>query len=78
MPVSNGTDSTMKIREWESKQKFKNPIPIVAVTGNARADQMQEYLAAGMQAVVVKPFRQDEIVKVLEEMKQMRSRCILK
>ncbi|KAJ3290486.1 hypothetical protein HDU79_003195 [Rhizoclosmatium sp. JEL0117] len=78
MPVSNGTDSTMKIREWESKQKFKNPIPIVAVTGNARTDQMQEYLGAGMQAVVVKPFRQDEIVKVLEEMKQMRSRCILK
>lgn len=41
-------------------------VPVVAVTANARAEQIQQALEAGMDEVMTKPFRITELVPVIE------------
>lgn len=48
MPVMDGLTCTRKIRELEREGKFKCHVPIIAVTANARAEQIQTALDAGM------------------------------
>ncbi|KAJ3071763.1 hypothetical protein HDU98_004814 [Podochytrium sp. JEL0797] len=70
MPVLDGKQAAIQIREWDAVQKFPFFMPIVAVTANARKEQVQEYLAVGMQAVIIKPYKKEEILECLEHMKQ--------
>ncbi|KAI9332066.1 hypothetical protein BDR26DRAFT_869594 [Obelidium mucronatum] len=60
MPVMDGKEATAKIREMET-EKIRSRTPIVGVTGNARNEQIQALLAAAMDNVVVKPFKQQDI-----------------
>ena len=48
MPVMNGLQATTRIREWEQENKLSGHVPIIAVTANARAEQIATLLAAGM------------------------------
>jgi CheY-like chemotaxis protein len=48
MPVMDGLTCTKKIRELESEGKLTGHVPIIAVTANARAEQVQTALDAGM------------------------------
>lgn len=52
MPVMNGLEATRAIRA--SKQDWRS-IPIVGLTANAFAEQVSEYLAAGMNGCISKP-----------------------
>jgi signal transduction histidine kinase/CheY-like chemotaxis protein len=54
MPVMDGVDATREIRARELGQGRRRT-PIIAVTANAMPHQVSEYLAAGMDAVAVKP-----------------------
>ncbi|KAJ3278944.1 hypothetical protein HDU76_009686, partial [Blyttiomyces sp. JEL0837] len=74
MPIMNGLDATLEIRKWE-KQRMEVDggggggdggcrIPIVAVTGNARSEQVELYLKSGMQAVLVKPYTKDGLMEL--------------
>ncbi|KAJ3111240.1 hypothetical protein HK100_002759 [Physocladia obscura] len=59
MPVLNGQESVAKIREFESS--INEPaVPIVAVTGNARTEQGNEAISAGMNDILLKPFTRDQ------------------
>ncbi|KAF2127897.1 hypothetical protein P153DRAFT_294020 [Dothidotthia symphoricarpi CBS 119687] len=68
MPVMDGLQCTNKIRELESKGMLRAHVPIIAVTANARSEQIATLLGAGMDDVVSKPFRIGELIPKIEEL----------
>lgn len=47
-PVMDGLTCTRKIREMEKAGSFSRHVPVIAVTANARSEQIQTALDAGM------------------------------
>lgn len=68
MPVMDGLACTSKIRDMERRGELRRHVPIIAVTANARSEQIATLLAAGMDDVVSKPFRIGELVPKIEEL----------
>ena len=66
MPVMDGLQCTRAIRELEQAEKLRGHVPIIAVTANARSEQIATLLAAGMDDVVSKPFRIGELIPKIE------------
>jgi signal transduction histidine kinase len=60
MPVMNGVDLTIAIRLHADLVKCN--IPILGVTANVLADDQKEYLIAGMNDLVFKPFSEKELI----------------
>lgn len=57
MPEMNGLQAARAIRTWEGGLgESCAPVPIIALTADARDDTLQEVLEAGMDACVRKPF----------------------
>ena len=54
MPEMSGVDATQAIRRMEA-EKGLGRTPILAVTANVMTHQLNEYMAAGMDAVIAKP-----------------------
>ena len=65
MPEMNGVEATMAIRRREA-ESGRGRTPIVAVTANAMAHQLADYLAAGMDGVVAKPVEITNLFSVME------------
>ena len=59
MPVMDGVEATVKIRELEGAY-YKN-VPIIALTADAIAGDREKFLAAGMNDMVAKPIQIKEI-----------------
>jgi len=68
MPVMDGLTCARKIREFELDGSIVRHVPIIAVTANARMEQIQTALAAGMDDVMPKPFRIPELIPKIEEL----------
>lgn len=51
----DGLTATRKIREYEAQGKLRGHIPIIAVTANARSEQIQTALDAGMVSLAAFP-----------------------
>ncbi|KAK6435847.1 hypothetical protein LTR95_007970 [Oleoguttula sp. CCFEE 5521] len=68
MPVMDGLTCTRRIRELEREGKLRGHVPIIAVTANARSEQIKTALDAGMDDVVSKPFRIPELIPKIEEL----------
>lgn len=51
MPVMNGLTAARRIRDLQGEGLLTKHIPIIAVTANARKEQIDTYLAAGMVCV---------------------------
>lgn len=67
MPVQDGLTCTRHIREMEAQGRIRGGrIPIIAVSANARAEQVQEAREAGCDGVLVKPFRMHELLAKME------------
>ncbi len=65
MPVMDGFDATVAIRE---KEKAKGGhIPIIALTALAFKEDKQKCIDAGMDGYVTKPIRRKELLKALKE-----------
>ena len=60
MPVMDGLEASRKIRALEDPKLSK--IPILAMTANAFASDVQEALDAGMNDHIPKPFRKEELI----------------
>ena len=65
MPVMNGYEATKKIRE--SNHVRGKTIPIIAMTANAYAEDVQKSLDAGMNEHIAKPISLEVMGKVLEK-----------
>lgn len=63
MPVMDGLEATRKIRSM--KETDLANIPIIAMTANAFASDVQDCLDAGMNAHVPKPFRKEELITTI-------------
>ncbi len=62
MPVMNGIEATMKIRELNLEY-----VPIIAVTANALKGDKEKFLEAGMDDYISKPIVHDEFVQILNK-----------
>ena len=65
MPVMDGLEATRKIRALEDKRLAG--IPIIAMTANAFASDVQDTLDAGMNAHISKPFRKEDLITAINE-----------
>ena len=65
MPVVDGLTATRRIREAEAASG-RDRTPIIALTANAMAHQMQACLAAGMDGHVAKPIEAARLFEALE------------
>jgi CheY-like chemotaxis protein len=68
MPKMDGLTATREIRTWEQQGKISNHIPIIAVSANARQEQRELAIKAGMDDSVAKPFRIAELVPKIERL----------
>jgi CheY-like chemotaxis protein len=68
MPVMDGLEATRRIRALEGGDAVK----IVALTASVFAEQRGEMLAAGMDDILHKPFRPEEIFGCLERLLGVR------
>jgi signal transduction histidine kinase len=66
MPEMDGVAATRAIRTAEAASG-RSRTPILAVTANAMAHQLDEYVAAGMDGLVAKPIEIAKLQAVLEE-----------
>lgn len=64
MPVMNGLQATINIREYEKINKLKE-IKIIAMTANVLEEDIQEYFDNGMDGYLNKPFRKNDLKKIL-------------
>lgn len=62
MPVMDGLGAVRRIRQLESKGDITNHVPVIAITANARPEQVAIALEAGMDEVVTKPFLVRDLV----------------
>lgn len=70
MPIQDGLTCTRNIRELERAGKIDGGrIPIIAVSANARMEQILEAKEAGCDDVLVKPYRMPELLE--------RMRCVM-
>jgi PAS domain S-box-containing protein len=65
MPMRNGYDTTMDIRNLE-KQTGKH-VPIIAMTANAMVGDREKCLRVGMNEYISKPINSDELKEVLSQ-----------
>ena len=64
MPEMNGYEATKAIRAMNDRPDGKN-IPIIAMTANSFAEDVQVSLDAGMNAHLSKPIVMDEVIKTI-------------
>lgn len=62
MPTMDGLTCIKQIREHQVNGKIIRHVPVIAVTANARSEQISVAIEAGMDTVVVKPFRIPELI----------------
>ena len=65
MPVMNGLDATKKIREYEKANPGVKRVKIIALTANALESDVKMYLQEGLDNVLTKPFKRDDLKKIL-------------
>lgn len=68
MPTMDGLTCIRHIREKQSSGEILGHIPVIAVTANARSEQINSAIAAGMDEVVTKPFRIPELVPQMRKL----------
>ncbi|KAL6713834.1 hypothetical protein ACLMJK_008328 [Lecanora helva] len=66
MPIMDGLTCTREIRKLEEQGDVTSHVPIIAVTANARSEQIHTALDAGMDDVVSKPFRIVDLIPKIE------------
>jgi signal transduction histidine kinase/CheY-like chemotaxis protein len=68
MPDLNGIEATRQIRAAEKVAERPDPLPILALTANAHAEDREDCLAAGMSGFLPKPFDITDLEEVIAEM----------
>ena len=67
MPVLDGIKATKKIREIEELKKTGESVPIIGTTAYAAPGAREQFIKAGMNEVLFKPFNPSEIKALIKE-----------
>ncbi|KAK7535176.1 uncharacterized protein J3D65DRAFT_630348 [Phyllosticta citribraziliensis] len=68
MPVMDGLTCVRHIRHMQGTRSLTRHVPVIAVTANARSEQISRAMKAGMDLVVTKPFRILELLPLMDEL----------
>lgn len=68
MPVMDGIECVKMIRNLQREGRIREHVPIIAVTANARKDQILRSLEVGMDDVTTKPYRINDMLKQIEKL----------
>ncbi|KAE9364382.1 hypothetical protein N431DRAFT_354787 [Stipitochalara longipes BDJ] len=68
MPVMDGITCVKRIRELQRIGLIRGHVPVIAVTANARKDQIMMSMNAGMDDVTTKPYRMQDMLKQIEKL----------
>lgn len=68
MPVMDGLTCTRRIRQLELEGSIKNHLTIIAITANARKEQMDHTLESGVDSVQPKPFKVAELLARVQQL----------
>jgi len=66
MPVMDGFEATVRIRQWETANG-RSRVPIAALTAGAFAEDRQRCMAVGMDDFLAKPVKFDDLSAVLDK-----------
>ncbi|MBF0191416.1 MAG: response regulator [Magnetococcales bacterium] len=77
MPVLNGFDTTMRIRQALPDQGIDCDLPIIAITANALQTEEQKCKNLRMDGFLRKPYRSYELLKAIEPFLKFRSDPVL-
>ncbi|KAM3069164.1 hypothetical protein ACMFMG_010684 [Clarireedia jacksonii] len=78
MPIMNGLTCIREIRMRERDGRIKRRVPVIALTANARMEQIEKAREVGVDSVVTKPFRIGELVTEMKKwvgVGDKRNRC---
>lgn len=64
MPVMDGYTATRVIRQWE-QENHRQPVPIVALTAHAFAENERQSLEAGCSAHLTKPITKPRLLEAI-------------
>ncbi|KAG8961506.1 hypothetical protein FRC03_005304 [Tulasnella sp. 419] len=67
MPVMDGLTATREIRRMELAGELNGRNRIIALTGNARSGQVDSAMASGMDIVLIKPYKLDELIQAIRD-----------
>lgn len=67
MPIMDGWACAREIRQRQQEGRVGGHVPIIAVTANARPEQIASAMEAGADAVVTKPFRTSDLIPRMRE-----------
>jgi two-component system sensor histidine kinase/response regulator len=65
MPEMDGVEATRQIRRFEAANPGRQPVHICAITANTSSEDEEKCYNAGMNSYITKPFRLEELVKIL-------------
>lgn len=67
MPVMDGLTCSREIRSLERAQQITSHVEIIAVTANVRPEQVEKAMAAGVDAVLPKPFVVSDLLATIKQ-----------
>jgi PAS domain S-box-containing protein len=65
MPVTSGVDVALHIRKAEQLNKNRHATKIIAMTANVLKSHIDQYLRAGMDDVIIKPFKEETMYEMI-------------
>lgn len=66
MPIMDGKTCVRRVRQLQRESLLIGNIPMIAITGNARLEQVEEMRECGFDDVVTKPYKIDQLLRVIE------------
>lgn len=68
MPVMDGLEATLRIREYESQKNVEKQTPIIALTANTMDNDREKCLSYGMNEFMAKPFDMERLSQIFMEL----------
>lgn len=69
MPVMDGLEATLKIREYEKEKNILELTPIIAVTANTMDNDREKCLSYGMNEFMAKPFDINKLNAIFSDLR---------
>lgn len=75
MPGMGGIEATKLIRQREDEMDIHQPATIIGATALTSASEHKSCIEAGMDYVISKPYKSDEIIKVIKKYMAIQKIC---